>query len=257
MPTNLSRTSINLQPPIARITLHNPPANVIDIPMMEELGTALKDIDGMPGISVVVISSSQKDFSAGVDVAAHLPDKVHEMLAKFHGVIHTLINSRKVSIASVHGNCLGGGAELAAVCDMAYTSESAVWGFPEIKLGCYPPVAATVLSALVGQKHASELILTGRSISGREAAAFGLANRAVPEAEVDSAVQESVDRLAKLSPVALALAKKAIYVWDSMHFHKGLARAEEIYLDELMQTEDAKEGIAAFLEKRDPVWKGK
>jgi cyclohexa-1,5-dienecarbonyl-CoA hydratase len=257
MPTNLSRISIDLQPPIARITLRNPPVNVIDIPMMEELGTALKDIDGMAEVSVVVISSSQKNFSAGVDVAAHLPEKVHEMLAKFHGVIHTLINSRKVSVASVRGNCLGGGAELAAVCDLAYTSESAGWGFPEIKLGCFPPVAATILSALVGQKHASDLILTGRSINGREAAAIGLANRAVPDAELESTMKESLDRLKTLSPVALAMAKKAIYVWDSMHFHKGLARAQEIYLDELMQTEDAREGIAAFLEKREPVWKGK
>jgi cyclohexa-1,5-dienecarbonyl-CoA hydratase len=257
MPTKLSRISIDIQSPIARITLRNPPANVIDIPMMEELDVTLKSIDAMPDISVVVIGSSQKDFSTGVDIAAHLPDKVHEMLAKFHGVIHTLINSRKVSIASVRGNCLGGGAELAAVCDMAYTAESAVWGFPEIKLGCFPPVAATVLSALVGQKHASDLLLTGRTISGGEAAAIGLANRAVPEHEVEAAVEECVDSLAKLSPVALAMAKKAIYVWDSMHFHKGLARAEEIYLDELMQTEDAREGIAAFLDKRTPVWKGK
>jgi cyclohexa-1,5-dienecarbonyl-CoA hydratase len=257
MVRKLSRILIDLQEPIARITLRNPPVNLIDIPMMEELDSVLKNIDGLPGISVVVISSSQKDFSAGVDVAAHLPDKVNEMLAKFHGVIHTLINTRKVTIASVHGNCLGGGAELAAVCNMAYTSESAVWGFPEIKLGCFPPVAATVLSTLIGQKHASDLILTGRSISGREAAAIGLANRAVPDGELDKTVQESVDRLAKLSPVALAMAKKATYVWDSMHFHKGLARAEEIYLDELMQTEDAREGIAAFLEKREPIWKGK
>jgi cyclohexa-1,5-dienecarbonyl-CoA hydratase len=257
MATELSRISIDLQPPVARITLRNPPVNVIDIPMMEELGAALKDIDGMPGVSIVVLGTSQKDFSAGVDVAAHTPDKVHEMLAKFHGVIHTLINSRKVSIASVGGNCLGGGAELAAVCDLVYTSESAVWGFPEIKLGCYPPVAATILSTLVGQKHAADLILTGRSISGREAAAIGLTNCAVPDGEVEAAVQESVDRLAKLSPVALAMAKKAIYVWDSMHFHKGLARAEQIYLDELMKTEDAREGISAFLEKRQPVWKGK
>jgi enoyl-CoA hydratase/carnithine racemase len=79
----------------------------------------------------------------------------------------------------------------------------------------------------------------------------------VPDSEVEATVEEAVDRLAKLSPVALAMAKKAIYVWDSMHFHKGLARAEQIYLDELMNTDDAREGIAAFLEKRDPVWKGK
>jgi cyclohexa-1,5-dienecarbonyl-CoA hydratase len=257
MATTYSRISIDPRPPIVWISLHNPPLNVIDIPMMEELEDVLKEIDSRPEISALLLTSSQKDFSAGVDVAAHTPDKIHEMLAKFHGVIHLLINTRKVSIASVRGNCLGGGAELAAVCDLVYTSESSVWGFPEIKLGCYPPVAATMLSALVGQKHASELILTGRSISGREAASIGLANRAVSEAELESAVQETVNRLVKLSPVALALAKKAIYVWDAMHFHKGLARAEQIYLDELMQTEDAREGIAAFLEKREPVWKGK
>jgi cyclohexa-1,5-dienecarbonyl-CoA hydratase len=225
--------------------------------MMEELTTALALIEANAEIATVVVSGSQKVFSAGVDVAAHSPDKVHEMLAKFHGVIHALINSRKVTIACVHGNCLGGGAELAAVCDLVYTSESATWGFPEIKLGCYPPVAATVLSAIIGQKRASELILTGRSISGREAADIALANRAVPDAEVEVATEESLARLAKLSPAALSLTKKAIYVWDAIHFHKGLARSESIYLDELMQTEDAREGINAFIEKRQPKWRGK
>jgi cyclohexa-1,5-dienecarbonyl-CoA hydratase len=203
------------------------------------------------------VSGSGKAFSAGVDVAAHTPDKVHEMLSKFHGLIRDLINTRKVSIASVHGNCLGGGAELAAVCDLVYTSESATWGFPEIKLGCYPPVAATVLATIVGQKRAADLILTGRSITGREAADMGLANRAVPEGELDAALQKTLDQLTKPSPASLSLAKKAIYVWHSIHFDKGLARAESIYLDELIKTHDAQEGINAFLEKRPPEWKGK
>jgi cyclohexa-1,5-dienecarbonyl-CoA hydratase len=255
--TTQSRLELVLQKPVARLRLTNPPVNVIDIPMMEDLTAALALIESNADIATVVLSGSQKVFSAGVDVAAHTPDKVREMLSKFHGVIHALINSRKVTVACVHGNCLGGSAELAAVCDLVYTSESATWGFPEIKLGCYPPVAATVLSAIIGQKRASELILTGRTITGREAADIGLANRAVPDGEVESALQESLDRLAKLSPAALSLTKKAIYVWDAMHFHKGLARAESIYLDELMKTEDAQEGITAFLEKRQPKWKGK
>jgi cyclohexa-1,5-dienecarbonyl-CoA hydratase len=255
--TTQSRLELVLQKPVARLRLTNPPVNVIDIPMMEDLTAALALIESNADIATVVLSGSQKVFSAGVDVAAHTPDKVREMLSKFHGVIHALINSRKVTVACVHGNCLGGSAELAAVCDLVYTSESATWGFPEIKLGCYPPVAATVLSAIIGQKRASELILTGRTITGREAADIGLANRAVPDGEVESALQESLDRLAKLSPAALSLTKKAIYVWDAMHFHKGLARAESIYLDELMKTEDAQEGINAFLEKRQPKWKGK
>jgi cyclohexa-1,5-dienecarbonyl-CoA hydratase len=143
------------------------------------------------------------------------------------------------------------------VCDIVYTTTTAQWGFPEIKLGCYPPVACTALAALVGQKRAAELILTGRTISGTEAAAMGLANRAVAEKELADVVDQTVQELARLSPAALALTKKAIYAWDAMHFDKGLARAEKIYIDELMKTADAQEGIRAFMEKREPKWSGR
>jgi cyclohexa-1,5-dienecarbonyl-CoA hydratase len=179
------------------------------------------------------------------------------MLAKFHAVIRALISTRKVTIAAVRGHCLGGGAELAMVCDLVYTTDTAQWAFSEIKLGCYPPVAVTALAALVGQKRAADLILTGRTISGAEAASIGLANRAVSEEKLAGAVEETVQRLVKLSPAALAVTKKAIYAWDSMHFDKGLARAEKIYLEELMKTEDAQEGISAFMQKRSPSWTGK
>lgn len=224
---------------------------------MEELATALAQLEVLSGITVLVISGSQKAFSVGVDVAAHTPDKVEQMLGKFHAVIRALVSSKKVSIAAVHGHCLGGGAELAMVCDLVYTSELATWGFPEIKLACYPPVAATALAALIGQKQAVDLVLTGRSITGKEAAAIGLANAVVPEVDLEHTVQEAVQHLKALSPAALAITKKAIYAWDSIHFDKGLARAEKIYLEELMKTEDAQEGIKAFLEKRQPQWRGK
>lgn len=242
---------------MARLRLDNPPLNIIDLAMMEELSQALADIEPRADISILILSGSQQAFSAGVDVAAHAPEKVEEMLAKFHGVIRALVSSRKVTIAAVHGHCLGGGAELAMVCDLVYTSELATWGFPEIKLACYPPVAVTALAALAGQKHAADLVLTGRSITGKEAAAIGLANAVVPEVDLEHAVQEAVQHLTALSPAALAIAKKAIYAWDSMHFDKGLARAEKIYLDELMKTDDAQEGVKAFMHKREPKWKGK
>lgn len=252
-----THVKLTLQPTVARISLQNPPLNVIDVSMMEELAGTLAEIESHPEIATVVLSAEGKAFSVGVDVAAHTPDKVEEMLGKFHGVIRALVGSKKVTIAAVQGHCLGGGAELAMVCDVVITAESAKWGFPEIKLGCYPPVACTALAALVGQKHASDLILTGRTISGTEAAAIGLANRAIPESELQSAIQECLQHFAKLSRASLGIAKKASYAWDSMHFDKGLARAEKIYFEELMKTEDAQEGIAAFLQKREPQWKGK
>lgn len=255
--TKLARLAVEVKPPVARITLRNPPLNVIDLPMMDELRGALADIEVRADLAVMVLSGGGRGFSAGVDVAAHTPDKVEEMLLKFHTVVRALVASRKVTIAAVHGNCLGGGAELAMICDLVYTAASARWGFPEIKLACYPPVACSALAALVGQKRAAELILTGRTISGADAAEMGLANRAVVDEELAGAVDQTVEELLRLSPAALAVTKKAFYAWDAMHFDKGLARAEKIYLEELMKTADAQEGICAFMEKRSPKWTGR
>lgn len=254
---HLRRLATKVTAPVARITLNNPPLNVIDIPMMEELAQSITKLESSGDVSVIVLSGEGKAFSAGVDVAAHTPDKIEQMLAKFHGVIRALVGSKKATVASVHGHCLGGGAELAMACDIVYTTDSAQWGFPEIKLGCYPPVACAALAALVGQKRAAELLLTGRAIDGKEAAAIGLATRALPESELSSAVDEAVAQLSRLSSAALCITKKAIYAWDAMHFDKGLARAEKLYLEELMKTADAHEGIRAFLEKRAPRWTGK
>jgi cyclohexa-1,5-dienecarbonyl-CoA hydratase len=252
--TRFSRLALELHAPLARITLQNPPLNVIDIAMMDELVDALAGVEANPYVIALILSGSQKVFSAGVDVAAHTPDKVEEMLTKFHRVIRTIVSSRKVSIAAVHGHCLGGGAELAMVCDLVYTSELATWGFPEIKLGCFPPVAVTALAALVGPKHAADLIFTGRSITGKDAASLGLANAVVPEVDLERAVQEAIAHLSQLSTAALAITKKANYAWDSIHFDKGLARAEKIYLEELIKAADAQEGVNAFLQKRQPEW---
>ncbi len=205
----------------------------------------------------MILRGDGKCFSAGVDVAAHAPGSADKMLKKFHAVIRALVATQKITIAVVHGSCLGGGAELAMMCDIVLTAADATWGFPEITLGCYPPVAATALSSLVGPKRASDMILTGGTILGAEASDIGLATRAIPQDKLEAAVTEALERLQNLSPAVLALTKKAIYTWDSMHFDKGLARAEKIYLEELIETEDAQEGIKAFLQKRNPEWTGK
>ena len=160
-----NRITVELQPPAARIVLNNPPLNVIDIPMMDELRAALEQIEARAEISAIVFAGSERAFSVGVDIAAHTPDKVRDMLTAFHSVIRSVVGSRKLTVASVRRHCLGGGAELAMMCDMVYASPDSVWGFPEIKLACYPPVAAVALSAIVGQKLAAELVLTGPNVA--------------------------------------------------------------------------------------------
>ena len=250
------RAELAISPPIARIRLLNPPLNVIDLQMAQELTATFEQLESRRDISVIVLEG-ENHFSAGVDIKAHVPEQIHNMLTAFHTLIRAVVASRKITVAAVRGACLGGGAELACVCDLVYTARDATWGFPEIKLGCYPPVAAVALPALVGQKRAEELIFTGRSISGEEAVAIGLANRAARAEELESVLQDTLTQLRQMSPAALAHAKKAVYAWDAIHFDKGLARAEKIYLEELITTEDAREGIAAFLEKRPAKWTGK
>jgi cyclohexa-1,5-dienecarbonyl-CoA hydratase len=258
MPTaSTIRAELAIAAPVGRIQLINPPLNVIDLQMARQLSHALSEVESRPEISIVVFEGDSRAFSAGVDIKEHLPEQIQEMLTSFHALIRAVVASHKITIAAVQGACLGGGAELAAVCDLAYTARNATWGFPEIKLGCYPPVAAVALPALVGQKRAEELIFTARQISGDEAVAIGLANRAARADELESVLQDTLAQLREMSPAALAHAKKAVYAWDAIHFDKGLARAERIYLDELMTTEDAREGIAAFLEKRPPKWTGR
>ena len=251
------RLELKIEGAAARITFTRPPLNVFDFQMMDELRNALQQMEERREISAVVLTGSERAFSAGVDVAVHTPELVPTMLQKFHGLILAVTRLTKITIAEVQGACLGGGAELAMVCDMCFTTTEAKWGFPEITLGCYPPVACTALASIIGEKHAADLIFTGRTITGQEAADWGLANQACAPDQIAHTVQERLDHLLKLSPAALAHAKKAFYAWDSVHLDKGLARAEKIYVEELMRTEDANEGIRAWMEDRKPNWKGR
>ena len=249
------RISVDLEVPVVRITLNNPPLNVIDLEMMGELLAALEQAEAIPQITAIVLAGGERAFSAGVDIAAHTPENVRVMLGAFHGVIRSVIASRKLTLAVVRRHCLGGGAELALVCDLIYASPDSVFGFPEIKLACFPPVASAGLAAIVGPKLAAEMILTGRTLTGPEALSCGLVNGLAEDPE--TLVSECLTRVSQLSPAALKMAKKASYAWDSVHFDKGLARAEQVYLDELMKTEDAAEGIRAHVERRRPQWTGK
>jgi cyclohexa-1,5-dienecarbonyl-CoA hydratase len=243
---------------VARLWLDRPPLNVLDIAALEELGAALDSLPAPPHLRFVVFQGrGERGFSAGVEVRDHTPDRVGLMLERFHGVFRKLWSSDWITVAAVHGNCLGGGMELATFCDFCVATHTARFGQPEIKLGCFPPVAAVLLPPLVGARRALDLILTGRTMTAAEAQALGLVTDVVGEGELDAAVEKLVSQLHGYSPAVLPLTKKAVLRAAGIDFEKALAEMERIYLEQLMQTADAAEGIRAFIEKRQPAWVGR
>lgn len=256
MVTHLESIQLRIEHRTAWITLDRPPLNVLDISMMEALDAALER--AAPKSDFVIFKGAgAKAFCAGADVADHTPERVGKMLRAFHGVFRRLATADCLTIAAVHGYCLGGGMELATFCDFVLATESAQFGQPEIKLGCYPPVAMVTLPRLIGMQAAMHLILTGRQISTAEAYRLGLVTRVVPDQELSAVVETLLRDLRTLSPSVLHLTRKTLARLHSVDFFEQLEEAERVYLSELMQTRDAQEGIRAFLEKRKPVWKGK
>jgi cyclohexa-1,5-dienecarbonyl-CoA hydratase len=238
------------------ITLDRPPLNVFDIPMMRALSAAL--VQGLKETDFLVFDAAgKKGFSAGAEVRDHTPDRIVEMLGAFHSVFRQLWRADCVTSAAVQGHCLGGGCELATFCDFVIATELATFGQPEIKLGCFPPVAIATFPHLIGPRAALDLILTGRTILSREALDLGLITRVVPEGELASAVKLFLSELRKLSPAVLRLTHRTLWRASGFDFDEVLNQVEEMYLNQLMKTEDASEGIRAFLEKRAPVWQGR
>ncbi len=241
----------------ARISLNLPPLNILDIPMLGEIHGAITRVQSEQDVKVLVIDHEGKAFSAGVSIRDHTPDKVSEMIEKFHAVFRLLHSLALPTVALVDGMALGGGCELATFCDMVVASERATFGQPEIKVGVFPPVAAVIFPRLVGRNRALELLLTGDVIDAAEAKAVGLINKVFPTEEFRRKADEFIGKLTSLSAPVLKLTKRAVDLALHADVIEGLAAAEKLYLGELMQTEDAREGLNAYLEKRKPIWKNR
>ena len=244
---------------VGRITFARPPLNIFNIAMMREIGDAINECAQEREMVAILFEAGtgSRAFSAGVAVEEHAEDTIYMMLDSFHAIFRALELAGKPSIAVVDGAALGGGCELVAGCDIVIATERARFGQPEIKLGVFPPVAAVLLPRIIGDKRARELILTGELFDAAEALRLGLVNAVVAHAELGQKTQELLVRLRELSAPALEAAKRAIDLARGASFEEALRRVEDLYLNELMKTEDAHEGINAFMQKRKPVWKNK
>lgn len=240
---------------LGTITLNRPPVNVLNIAMMEEINGVLDAWQGKQDLKALLFNAKGKCFSAGVDVGEHMGDLAPRMIEVFHGMFRRMDRLGIPTVASVYGSCLGGGCELAVFCDLVISSDDAKYGQPEIQVGVYPPIAAQIMPRIIGRKAAMELILSGRIISAQEALAMGLINKVVGRDQLEGATEEFVKPYLKLSAEVLRKARKAVMAGLMDDLEPSLQVIERIYLDELMKTADAQEGLKAFLEKRKPAWK--
>jgi cyclohexa-1,5-dienecarbonyl-CoA hydratase len=237
-----------------RITLDDPPLHILDIPMLGELRDALRGLKPDRHL-LIVESSGAKAFSAGVSVQDHVGDKIATMLELFHDCFRTLATLDLTTVALVRGVALGGGCELALACDFVLASDRARFGLPEILLGVFPPVAAYQLSRQLPPRKGLELMLTGDPIDAATAERLGLVNALFPAEAFEEGAAQWLGRLTRHSASSLRLARKAFRLAQAGDFAERLATVERLYLNELMQTSDAGEGLAAFTEKRAAVWR--
>jgi len=249
---------------VGRITLsREEKRNAISPTMMNELLDAFERYDDDPSVAAIVLTGAgEKVFCSGADIGEFLAAGAsfierHEEQRKFAQLFKVIIGLKKPMVGRINGHAMGGGLGLAAACDIVIAAEDCKFGTPEINVGLFPYVImATLLRVTSAPKRLLEMMLTGGRIDAQEAMQLGLVNHVVPRDQLDVKVDEIAQGLAKKSPATLRLGRRAFYTMRDMEYEKALE-----YLSSMLaintQAEDVAEGIASFLEKRDPVWKGK
>jgi cyclohexa-1,5-dienecarbonyl-CoA hydratase len=239
---------------LGRVVLSNPPVNILTRDLMASLRQELASLAAEQSLRVLLLSAEGKHFSAGADVGEHLPPTFEEMIPEFIDTVAAIDTFPLPVVAAVQGKCLGGGFELAMAADMIVAGESASFGQPEIILGVLPPAACALLPYMCPTGVAAELVYTGEAFSAEEAQRAGLIRRVVPDAELESAALELAGTMTRHSGAALRIAKRMLRGGRQAARAAALSRAGDMYVDALMDTKDAVEGLQAFLEKRRPTW---
>jgi len=240
---------------VARITLKRPPANVLSVEVMEELNRALESLEYQRDVKLLTIQASGKYFSAGFELSDHLGDRAYLMLESFRRVVENLAKIDKPSLAVVAGPALGAGSLLAASCDMCVAAASAKFGHPEIRGGVFNPAAAALLPRLVGPKRAFEMLLGGHALPAAEAERIGLITRAVPDERLEAEAGALIQRFQEGSAPVLQATRRAVASGLDVPLADAFRNAEDLYLNQLLASEDAEEGLKAVMEKRKPAWK--
>ena len=237
------------------LTLDRPPLNVLDTAALQALGDAVGELAQDRELAVVFLrGAGGRAFSAGTAIQDHTPDRVPAMLAALREAVVRLRALPAIAVAAVDGHCLGGGMELAMACDLVIATEDSRFGQPEVDLGCFPPVAASLYPARLGPGRALELLAGGQPISAGRAAELGLVHRLLPAGRLEDGRARLAAELGAKSAPVLRLIKRAVAAGRDLPFAEALAATERLYLDELTELADSREGVAAFLEKRRPEW---
>jgi len=239
---------------LGHLTLDHPPVNVLTRSVLGELRDALATLADEPALRAVLLDARGKHFSAGADVGEHMPPEFRDLIPEFLATIGALAAFPLPTVAAVRGRCVGGGLELVLGVDIVIASDTARFGQPEIALGVVPPVACALLPRRCPAGVAAEIVFTGDLLNAEDAYAAGLVRRVVPDAELDSVALELTSRITRHSGAALRAAKRALRAAFAEHDARAMTAAGSTYVDDVMTTADALEGLNAFLEKRQPTW---
>lgn len=243
--------SVSVSGPRVVVALRNPPLNIMTIEMMNELRDLLAGVDAMGRL--ILLRGEGRVFSAGADVKEHLPEKVPDMIRALHDLVTAMFAVRLPIVCAMHGCALGGAFEIGTLADYVIATETCKMGLPEIELGVFPPVAAAWYPAMIGWKRALQVLWKGH-LSPHEARELGLVSQVVPESRFESEIETVCRRLESLSLPALRCTKLAAMGGFIQGPFDALTTAETLYVQELMRSSDAVEGLRAFLEKRAPQW---
>ena len=242
---------------LARLTLNRPEHNLLNETMLRELTSGIEWAGEDETVKLIVIDSACKTFSGGIDVGEYTAQRVFQMIDAFHRAFLAMVDVGKPVMVVVDGPAIGGGSELAAFGDIVVATPRARFAQPEIKIGVFPPLAATIFPQIVGPRLAMELVLTGEPISAERARDLGLVSRLVPEDQLQKVVSDMIAQITAQSGAVLRMAKKAIIGGVGLSLQEGLRVSMDIFLNELYRLEDSQEGLRALVEKRKPQWKNR